>query len=295
MDLATLTALLVRVFLVVTMLSIGLRFTGESASGRSIPTSALLLAFVANLVVVPVAGVATAIWAGLSGAIAVAFLATVVAPAGSLGPKLVQIARGDLAVGVILTFGLSVLATLTVAPSLALASRAIGVDPQAAPVAPASVILNLAIFQLAPTLVGLAIARSRRSLASAIVGPLTALSTSLMVAIAIVAIADTYDEVLTLGLGPIAAMVVIAGLAGAIGWVIGGPRRTTRRASALITGQRAPGLALLLVAGPGHAQETATVVAFTLVLLVVNGGLAVALGRPWSRPIAAWRRRPVAF
>lgn len=294
MDLATLTALLVRVFLVVTMLSIGLRLTGDRTSERSVRTSGLLLAFVANLVVVPIAGVATAIWAGLSGAIAIAFLATVVAPGGSLGPKFVQVARGDLAFGVLLTFGLSVLATLTVAPSLGLASQALGVDPQTAPLDPAAVIVTLAIFQLAPTLAGLAIARWRRSRADSVVGPLTALSTSLMVAIAIVAIADTSDEVLALGPGPIVAMVVIASVASSIGWIVGGTRTTTRRASALVTGQRAPGLALLLVAGPGHAQETATVVAFTLVLFVMNGGLAVVLGRPWSRPIAALRRRPVA-
>lgn len=293
MDLATLTALLVRVFLVITMLSIGLRLTGEHASGRSIRTPTLILAFAANLVLVPVVGVATAIWAGLSGAIAIAFLATVVAPGGSLGPKLVQVARGDLAFGVLMTFGLSVLATVTVAPSLEIASRVLGLDPQTAPLDPTAVIITLAIFQLAPTLVGLAVARSRRSVANAIVGPLTAVSSALIVAIAIVAIADTYDEVLALGPGPIVAMVVIASVACAIGWIIGGPHPATRRASALVTGQRAPGLALLLVAGPGHAQETATVVAFTLVLLVVNGGLAVTLGRPWSRTFATWRSRPV--
>jgi predicted Na+-dependent transporter len=293
LDLATLTALLVRVFLVITMLSIGLRLTGDRAPERSIRIPTLILVFAANLVLVPILGMATAIWAGLSGAIAIAFLATVVAPGGSLGPKLVQIARGDLAFGVLLTFGLSVLATLTVAPSLELASRASGLDPQAAALDPVAVILSLAIFQLAPTLAGLAIAQSRRSFAERIVGPLTAVSTALIVGIAIVAIADTYDEALALGPAPIVAMVVIASVACAIGWIIGGSSPATRRASALVTGQRAPGLALLLVAGPGHALETATVVAFTLVLLIVNGGLAFALGRPWSRTSATWRSRPV--
>ena len=42
-----------------------------------------------------------------------------VAPAGSLGPKLVQVARGDLRFGVVATFVLSIVATVTVAPSLA--------------------------------------------------------------------------------------------------------------------------------------------------------------------------------
>ncbi len=295
MDLATLTALLVRVFLVITMLSIGLRLVGDRAPERSIRTPTLILAFAANLVLVPIIGLATAIWAGLSGAIAIAFLATVVAPGGSLGPKLVQVARGDLAFGVLLTFGLSVLATLTVAPSIEKASPAVGLDTQAPALDPITVILSLAIFQLAPMLAGLAIAQRRRSLANGIVGPLTTMSTALIVAIAIVAIADTYDEVLALGPAPFAAMVVLASMACAIGWIVGGPHPAIRRASALVTGQRAPGLALLLVAGPGHAQETATVVAFTLVLLVVNGGLAVALGRPWSPFIAARRSGPVTF
>jgi predicted Na+-dependent transporter len=293
LDLATLTALLVRVFLVITMLSIGLGLTGERVPMRSVGTTTLIALLAANLVLVPAVGVATAMWAGLAGAIAVGFLATAVAPAGSLGPKLVQIARGDLALGVFVTFGLSVLATVTVAPTLELVSLALGMDPDTNPLDPAVVILTLAVFMLAPTLVGLSIARSRRSLAGRIVGPLTSVSTVLMIAIAIVAIADTYDEVLALGPAPIVAMVVLACVAGAIGWIVGGPNQASRRASALITGQRSPGLALLLVAGPGHAQETATVVAFTLVLLVVNGGLAVALGKPWSPLIAARRSRPV--
>ena len=56
---------------------------------------------------------------------------------------------------------------------------------------------------------------------------------------------------------------------------------STGRAT-IITAQRSPGLALLVVAGPGHAVETATVAAFALVLLVVNGSVAVGLGRGWA-------------
>jgi BASS family bile acid:Na+ symporter len=294
LDLATLTALLVRVFLVVTMLSIGLRLA-DRASLRSVPPVTAAALGVASVILVPVVGVAIAAWAGLTGAVAIAFLATTVAPAGSLGPKLVQIARGDLAVGVLATFALSVVATLTVAPSLELGARVLGLDPDVSPIDPRSVIVALAIFQLAPTIIGMAIARRRPSFASRIVRPLTSASTVLIVLIVVVAIADTYDDVLLLGPAPVLAMILLTVVANAIGWVAGGPTAAVRRASALVTAQRSPGLALLLVAGPGHGVETATVVAFTLVLLVVNGGIAVILGRPWSPTVAARRSSRAAI
>jgi predicted Na+-dependent transporter len=289
MDLALLTALLVRVFLVVTMLSIGLRLADEGVSGRRVTRSVVVRILFGNLLVVPVVAVAVTAWSGIAGAIAVAILATAIAPAGSFGPKLVQFARGDLAVGVLVTFLLSILAVVTVAPSLELAGRLIGLDPQASPLDPLVLMLTLAVFQLGPTLLGLVIARRTPALGQRIVQPLTALSTTL-----VVALVDTYDEVLLLGLVPVAAMAVIVVAASSVGWLAGGSDPAVRRASSLVTGQRAPGLALLVVAGPGHAMETATVVTFALVLFVVNGAAALLYGRPWSRLLDARRARQAA-
>jgi predicted Na+-dependent transporter len=294
MDLALLTALLVRVFLVVTMLSIGLRLADDGVTGRRITRSVVVLVLLANVIVVPVVAVAVTAWSGIAGAIAVAILATAIAPAGSLGPKLVQFARGDLAVGVLATFLLSILAVVTVAPSLELAGRVIGLDPEASPLDPLALILTLALFQLGPTLAGLLIARRARAFGQRIVQPLTALSTGLVVALVVVALVDTYDEVLLLGIVPVAAMTVIVVAASSLGWLAGGSDPAVRRASSLVTGQRAPGLALLIVAGPGHAMETATVVTFALVLFVVNGAAAVLYGRPWSRLLDARRARQAA-
>jgi predicted Na+-dependent transporter len=294
MDLALLTALLVRVFLVVTMLSIGLRLADDGVTGRRITRSVVVLVLLANVIVVPVVAVAVTAWSGIAGAIAVAILATAIAPAGSLGPKLVQFARGDLAVGVLATFLLSILAVVTVAPSLELAGRVIGLDPEASPLDPLALILTLALFQLGPTLAGLLIARRARAFGQRIVQPLTALSTGLVVALVVVALIDTYDEVLLLGIVPVAAMTVIVVAASSLGWLAGGSDPAVRRASSLVTGQRAPGLALLIVAGPGHAMETATVVTFALVLFVVNGAAAVLYGRPWSRLLDARRARQAA-
>jgi predicted Na+-dependent transporter len=294
MDLALLTALLVRVFLVVTMLSIGLRLADDGVSGRRITRSVALRILLANLIVVPVVAVAVTAWSGIAGAVAVAILATAIAPAGSLGPKLVQFARGDLAVGVLATFLLSILAVVTVAPSLELAGRLIGLDPQASPLDPIVLILTLAVFQLGPTLVGLLIASRAPALGRRIVQPLTALSTSLVVVLVIVALVDTYDEVLVLGVVPVVAMTVIVVAASSVGWLAGGTDPAVRRASSLVTGQRAPGLALLVVAGPGHATETAAVVTFALILFVVNGAAALLYGRPWTRLLDERRARQAA-
>ena len=282
MDLALLTVVLVRVFLVVTMLSIGLRLVDDRPV--TVRRDARLIAglLVGNLLLVPAVGVGIAALAGLGGAVAIAFMAVVVAPAGSLAPKLVQVARGDLPVGVAATFGLSVIATVTVAPSLAIGEQLLGMDAATSPIDPMSVIASLAIFQLVPMLLGLVLAHRAPAPAGRVVGPLTAASTVLIAVIVAVAVADTADELTGLGVMPVIAMAAIVLAAGAIGWITGGSEDGVRRASLIVTAQRSPGLALLVVAGPGHAVETATVATFALVLLVVNSVIALGLHRGWS-------------
>ena len=242
---------------------------------------------VANLVLVPLVGILVVGLTGLAGGVAIGVLATSMAPAGSLGPKLVQVARGDLRFGVVATFLLAIVATFTMAPSLAFAQRLLGLEGSTAPIDPTLVVVSLAVFQLFPLLIGLALSRRAVAFTRRAVGPLTNLSTLLIVVMIVVALLDTGDELVRLGLGPLVAMLVIVLAASAFGAIAGGPDREIRRASTIITAQRATGLALLVVAGPGHAVETATVAAFALILLVVNSSVAVGLGRGWTsaRPV----------
>ncbi len=291
MDLTMATTLLVRAFLIVTMLSIGLRLSDRRSSPAARTPRVVAGLLVANFIFVPLVGILVVGVVGLAGGVAIGVLATAMAPAGFLGPELVQVARGDLRFGVVATFVLAIVATFTMVPSLAFAQRLLGVNGSTAPIDPAVVVASLAVFQLAPLIVGLILSRRAIGLTRRAVGPLTSLSTLLIVAVIVVTLLDTGDELLHLGGGPIVAMLAIVLAASGLGAIAGGPDREVRRATTIITAQRAPALALLIVAGPGHAVETATVAAFALVLLVVNSGVAFGLGRDWSS--LAMRRQAV--
>lgn len=287
MDLASATVVLVRIFLVVTMLGIGIGIgLGRSVDevGRRIRRGrALLPVVLANLVALPLVAIgcvaiARSVPDGLDDAVAVALLAVAIAPAGSIAPKLVQLAGGDLVLGLGATFGLTIIGSLAFGPSLAVADSLLDLAPTTAPLDIGGIVASLAIFQLLPTLVGWTLGRHGRPVSRRAVRPLFVGSNVLVLAIAGVAIADTADEVLVLGGAPVLVMLAITLAAIIIGRLAGDGTTAGRRATMLVTAQRSPGLALLVVAGPGHAVETATVTVFALVLLIVNGSLAVLLG-----------------
>lgn len=281
MDLAMLIGILVRVFLVVTMLSIGLRLGSDR--GGTVAPLALARLGVANLVLVPVVAVVVCRVLALPAEVTFAILAMAVAPAGSLGPKLVQVARGDLALGVVATFVLSAVATLTVAPSLALASALVGLDATVGAVDAALVVGSLLVFQLAPLLAGVLVARRRPALVETAGPRLTRLSTVLLVLIVTLVLLDGWDEVLALGPIALGAVLLVIVAADGLGWLSGGGTAVGRRTGAILTGQRSGVLALLVV-GPGAPIASATVVAFALLLLIVNATVAVVASRPEGRP-----------
>lgn len=289
MDLATATVVLVRMFLVVTMLVIGIRLADadlEPGTDRRRLVAALLGL---NVLVVPLVGVGFAFGFGLGSAVAVAFVAVALAPAGSIAPKLAQIAGGDLRLAIAATFILSIVGAISLGPSLAAADGWLGLAPATGSLDLRSVVASLVVFQLTPTVVGWTIGRRSPSLAHRMARPLLLVSNALIILVVLVAVADTYDEVLGLGPIPVVAMLLFTLVSQAIGRAIGGGSAATRRAGMLVTAQRSPGLALLVVAGPGHALETATVTVFALVLLVVNGTAALWFGRGSITPA---ERRP---
>ena len=101
-----------------------------------------------------------------------------------------------------------------------------------------------------------------------------------MLVVAFIAVvADSGDDVLALGPVPVAAMVALIVVGLGLGYALGGQHASQRRATALITGQRSASVAYIAVQGLALPMATATVVAFALVMLAVNLGIAVAARR----------------
>jgi BASS family bile acid:Na+ symporter len=278
MDLTAVTWILTATFLVVTMLGIGLRLAPSDDRAAMARRPVLVLAVV-SLVVVPLVGAAIASAIPLSDAATFALLALACAPAGTVGPKLVQMAGGDLRLAVIVAFGLSAIATLTVAPSLVLASGVLGLDAAVATIRSEPIIARLVVFQLVPLLVGMALLRRRPALAGRLVEPATRLSSGLLAAVVVVALADGWRYVLALGPLPFLAGSLLLVAADSLGWLAGGPAPEGRRTGLLITGQRSGALALLVAIGMDWPAASAAVVALALVNLVGNTAVAVVIAR----------------
>jgi BASS family bile acid:Na+ symporter len=280
MDGATLGILAVRGFVVVTMASFGLQVAGGQLVGVLRRPRLVLAILAANLVVMPLVGVALAVLFGLRDEVAVGLVITACAAGSTYSAKLVEVAGGDIRTGISLMFLLAIVTAIVLGPVAAavvgLLGSATGADVNLDPV---PILVSLVLFQVLPLLGLMALHRWRPALAARLRMPAVRLSTVMLVLAFIAVVADSGDEVLALGPVPVAAMVVLIVVGLGLGYALGGEQASRRRATALITGQRSASVAYIAAQGVALPVTTATVVAFALVMLAVNLGIAVAARR----------------
>ena len=280
MDGATLGILAVRGFVVVTMASFGLQVAGGQLVGVLRRPWMVLAVLVANLALLPLAGVALAVVFELSDAIAVGLVITACAAGSTYSAKLVEVAGGDIRTGISLMFLLAIVTAVVLGPVAAAMIGLLG-STTGAKVAldPVPILVSLVLFQVLPLLSLMALHHWRPSVASRLRMPAIRLSTVMLVVAFIAVVLDSGDDVLALGPLPVAAMVVLIAVGLGLGYALGGQDASQRRATALITGQRSASVAYIAVQGVALPMATATVVAFALVMLAVNLGIAVAARR----------------
>jgi BASS family bile acid:Na+ symporter len=280
MDGATLGILAVRGFVVVTMASFGLQVAGGQLIGVLRRPWLVCAVLVANLVLLPLAGVALAIIFDLGDDIAVGLVITACAAGSAYSAKLVEVAGGDIRTGISLMFLLAIVTAVVLGPIAAamvgLLGSATGIDVTLDPV---PILVSLVLFQVLPLLGLMALHRWRPVVAARLRRPAIRLSTVMLVVAFIAVLLDSGDEVLSLGPVPVAAMVALIIVGLGLGYALGGQHASRRRATALITGQRSASVAYIAVQGVALPMATATVVAFALVMLAVNLGIAVASRR----------------
>jgi predicted Na+-dependent transporter len=276
LDLDSVQAILIRVVLVASMLSIGLRVT-VSQLVSSVRHPRLLGAAVGlNLIVVPVIALALSQMFRLPDGIAAGIIVTGVAAGGGLGPKLVDLADGDLSFGIGLMFILDVLVAILIVPisGVLLGAGSEGISIDAWPV-----VGSLVLFQVLPLVCGLIVSRSRPVAAVRIGRPVTRASTVLLAGVVVVVVANNSDEVLAVGAMAVVAMLLTIAAALALGAVIPGTDPRVRRTLALTTAQRSAPLALLVVLTIDARGAVGAVVAFAMCQLLVNGAVATVLAR----------------
>lgn len=197
------------------------------------------------------------------------------ASAGPLGIKAAQLARADL------PYAIALVVVLGVANAVAIPVWVALLLPPGVQVPMGPVIRTLLLLVLAPLAVGMAVGGRWPKTAKRLAGWAPPLSTlGLVVVIALVLARSVGLVVEAFGaVGPAAVTAVLVAMG--LGWLVGGPARSTRAATSLVTGVRAngPALAIAQASFSSRAAVSVAIVAFGLCSILLPVLVAIVIGR----------------
>lgn len=254
------------VFVVSSMLAMGLNLTVRQIVDPLRSVCLLLIALAANFVAVPLIGWGIGELLSLDEGLAIGL--TIMAAAGApFLPKLATAAQGDLALSVGMMVLLMVVTVAYMPLVLPLLISGVEVDPVA--IAP-----SLIFLMLLPLAIGLLV-RARYESTAAGLQPLMTQTSSVAIAVPLAArVIVNFDDIVELiGTGGFAAILLFLAAAGAIGFVGGGSDPGTR--SVLGPGAAQRNLSAALVVGGQNFADTPGMLTFIIVAGIV--GLMVLL------------------
>lgn len=257
------------------MLAVGLSLTVGQILAPLRNARLVLLALVANFVLMPLAAVVIARVFRLEQPLGVALLLLGGAAGAPFLPKLAGAARGNLAFAVGLMVLLMVLTVGYMPLVLPRLLEGVSVDPTA-------IARSLVVLMLLPLVVGLMV-RARFAGGAARAAPLlNQLSTlSLAIMIALMLVTNLRNIIGLYGTRGVVASIVFLLVGFGVGWLLGGPTRETRSVLAAGTAQR--NIAAALVVG-GQNFEDPRVVLMVVVVAIVGLLVLMPLGKWVARP-----------
>ncbi|MGC2077410.1 MAG: bile acid:sodium symporter [Xanthobacteraceae bacterium] len=233
----------------------------------------VLLALLANFVLMPLVAVVLAKTLRLEEPFGVGLLLLGCAAGAPFLPKLAELAKGNLAFAVG-TMVLLMVVTVGYLPIiLPLLLSGVTIDPW-------KIARSLVLLMLLPLAAGLALKAYYEVLAARVKPTLDWISNVSLILLVLLITAANIDKVLQVfgTFGILAALLFIA-LGVGIGWLLGGPHVDTKRVMALGTGQR--NIAAALVVGSESFDDPKVVV---MVIVVAIVGLIILM--PLSRALA---------
>lgn len=261
-------------FLAASMLELGLSLALAQIVAPLKNLRLLALSIVANFVIVPLLALSIAKAMHLEEPFATGLLLLALAAGAPFIPKLVQIARGNLAFAA----GLMVLLMLGTAIDLPLLlpRMLVGVEVDAWQIEQ-----SLFLLMLLPLFVGLAVHAKFRSLPAWVVSSFRFIANvSGLVVLVLIVVLNLQSVLQLFGTGAIFAGLVFVALSAFVGWLFGGSDRAIRDALGLGTGSRNVGAALLIGAKNFNDPRVNVMVIITaLVGLVILLPIASAWGR----------------
>ena len=271
-------------FIMTSMLFIGLGHTWRDILAPFKNVKLVLFALLVNLVLIPVAGYLIATVFALSGALLVGFLLMTSAPGASYAPRIAEIAEGDVPFSTGLMFLLSTVALVSAPITILL------LLPEGTVVSVWPVIRTLLLLMFIPMVIGLLIRARKPSFAERLMGPVVWTSYIMILVVMLTALAaklfsqDPVGGVISLfGTLGIISIVLAVGISVILGYLFGGPAEGTRRSLATGSANRNTGMALLFAASISSevSEILAVLVAYIVIQILITGIVA-----------AKWRKKP---
>ena len=269
------------VFVVSSMLAVGLSLTVGQILEPLRSARLVLLALVANFVLMPLAALVIERAFRLDQPLGIALLLLGGAAGAPFLPKLAGVARGNLAFAVGLMVLLMVLTVGYLPLVLPLLLEGVSVDPWA-------IARSLIVLMLIPLIIGLAVRARAAGVAGRVAPVLNKVSTvSLSVMIVLMLVTNLRDIVALYGTRGVLASIVFLLVGFGVGWLLGGPARETRSVLAMGTAQR--NIAAALVVGGQNFKDPRVTVMVVVVAIV---GLLVLM--PLGKKVAKLAERDSA-
>jgi BASS family bile acid:Na+ symporter len=281
--LESLATLSVLVFVVTSMLSMGLSLTVDQILDPLRDLRRVGTALAANFVLVPLLGYVLILLVPMTEGQAIGLVLLATAAGAPFLPKLVEVAKGDIAYGVGLMVLLMMATVVYVPVVLPLLLPGVTVNPL-------DIASSLVLLMLLPLAVGLVVKARYPDLADRGQPLMSQTSTTALVFLAVLMLVLNFQNLLAVvGTGLILALLVFVVGSFAIGYLLGGARTDRRSVLGLGTAQR--NIAAALVVGAQNFQDPDVITILLvgslvmLVALVVAGGelgrrTAQALGGP---------------
>jgi BASS family bile acid:Na+ symporter len=279
MTAATLLQLLTSTGLIAMMLSMGFKSSIREIAVPLRNTRLIVNGLLVNFVMAPAATGALLYAFDADPFVSAGFLILAVCPGAPVGPPITAVAKGDVsyATGLML-----ILAGLSAILSPALLRLIL---PQLVPaddlqIDYLSIVQTLLITQLLPLGVGLIGHQLAPRLSGRIAQPLGQFANVLLLGVVVLVFVQEYESLSVVRGRGWVAMAALWMVTIGLGWIFGGPLRSTRRALAVTTAVRNAAVALVIVTVnfAGTAAVTA-VIAYSLVSIFATIGCALALAK----------------
>src|SRR5438876_4553184 len=262
------------VFVLSSMLAMGLGLTVGGIIAPLRDTRRVILSLLANFLLVPLAALALAALLRLDQPLGVGLLLLGSAAGAPFLPKLTQLAKGNLAFAVGAMVLLMVVTVGYLPMVLPLLLPGVTVDPW-------QIARSLVLLMLLPLATGLALKARYGDLAARVKPALDWISNASLILLVSLITAANIDKVLQVfGTRGILAGLLFIALGLGTGWLLGGPNADTRRVMALGTGQR--NIAAALVVASQSFSDPKVIV---MVIVVAIVGLIILM--PLSRAFAS--------